>query len=209
MRAMNLRAFRDELTKIATVAPPVAPESLPGFRGMWNAGWHGVGPKGSMTRQTWRGQGLATPAERAAMGRFGRGFDTVTSLGGATKYLPVGTKAMMAAGTALQARDALKAEDPSGQGRSRTERMTGVGGGFLGGVMGTGAMLRTGFGKKHPLLANMIGGIAGSVAGERAATSPWHGSHVRARQQAHQQALEQQSPPPMRPVTSRVSQVAQ
>ncbi len=195
MRAATLRAFRHELTKLALVADPYELPQ-PGLRGAWDAGWHGLGPKGSSSRQTWTGQGLATPAERVGMGRVGRALDTVSSLGGLTKYLPVGTKTLMVAGTALQAKDALKPEDPTGQDRSRTERLTGVGGGFVGGVLGTGALLRTGWGRKHPFLSNLIGGVGGSLAGERVVTTPWHGAHVRARRQAalqqQQEAMQQQ-----------------
>jgi hypothetical protein len=179
---MNHRAFSsfgDELTKIA-----VFKALGNAFKNALHTGWHGTGPLGSASRQTWMGQGLALPAERAAMGPLGKAWDTATSLGGATKHLPVGAKSMMLAGTALQAKDAIKGEDPTGQGRGHAERVTGVAGNAIGGMAGAGALLRTGFGRRNPLMANLIGGIGGGILGEKLTTTPWR-AH-RERQMAEQ-----------------------
>ncbi len=168
MRSAAMTAFRDEMVKLGRRKGGGG-----WLRKTLHAGWEGVGPEDSMTRNRWFGQGLASKAERANMGGFGRALDTATSLGGLTKVLPVGAKSMMAVGTALQARDAFQQEDPTGQGRSRAERGTGLAGGTAGGLLGTGMLMRSGFGRKHPIIGSMVGGIGGTIAGEKLTTLPF------------------------------------
>lgn len=77
----------------------------------------------------WLGTGAQiTPG----MGRLGRGFEHVTSLGGATKYLPVGSKSLTVAGGLASLSEGLPKEDPQHKGRSRVERLSGS-------VLGTAA----------------------------------------------------------------------
>ena len=168
MNPRSFKAFGDELLKIA-----FADTMVNGFKDALKWGWHGDpnAVPGSFMEQRWGGQGLATASERAGMGRIGKAFDTATSLGGATKYLPVGAKSMMALGTALQAREALKDEDATGQGRSKTERMTGVAGNALGSLAGAGKMMK--MMPNHPIIANIVGGVGGGIIGEKVTTAPW------------------------------------
>lgn len=185
MNVVSLKAFGDELEKIAILRR--AGKALMDAAHM---GWHGVA--GTPSAQHWFGQGLAPAAERATMGRFGKAFDTATSLGGATKYLPVGAKSLMVAGALGQAQQALKPEDPTGQGRSRLERGVGLAGNLAGGLVGTGALLRTGIGKKHPILSSMIGGIGGGMLGEKLVTAPWRDGRNSVGRAYQQQQMPQQ-----------------
>ena len=61
------------------------------------------------------------------------------------------------AGTGLMLPGAVSKEDPTGQGRTRTERMAGLAGGTLGGLAG---------GASPSFLKSMVGGLAGGVGGE-------------------------------------------
>lgn len=192
-------AFGDELVKIAMLQ-----KIRKGFEDAMSTGWHGYGPENSATRQTWMGMGKLPEAERAAqgMGRFGRAVDTATSLGGATKYLPVGAKSLMALGTYSQAKSALNPQDPTGQGRSRTERVVGLAGNTLGGLAATGALLNRArksgapIGGGKMLALNLLGGIGGGILGEKLVTAPWRNS--RAAYQQHQRNQQQyyQQPQP-------------
>lgn len=183
MNIDTLNAFADELVKIASSADAVAQTVVnqvnerQGLRAKaldaLRTGWHGTGPEGSPTRMTWMGQGLAPAETRAQMGPIGKAFDTATSLGGATKYLPVGAKSMMALGTAMMLPQVLSKEDPTGQDRSRLERGTGFAANTVGGLAGAGALAKTQFGKKHPLLGSLLGGIGGGLAAEKVVTAPF------------------------------------
>lgn len=136
-------AFADELKKIAGLRSQMG-QAL-------NAGWHGLNAKGrQVTGANW------------ALGK-----------GKITSKVPLGGKAMTLATTAMQVPGAIGREDPSGRGHSRLERMTGLVGNTVGGLAATGALMRTARGTAHPILASMLGGIAGGVAGERAITTPW------------------------------------
>jgi hypothetical protein len=203
MNSVTMRAFRDEMTKIAILSY---------IGNAIRTGWHGPDPStphgaallhpetgDPELAQTWFGHGrvdkASTPgsAARAAgaakykkMGPFDKVFENVSTLGGATKHLPVGTKSLMLAGTAAMLPSTLKKEDPSGQGRSRAERLTGLAGSTVGGLFGVGAMLNSGrFGTGT---SNIAGGIGGSMLGERIFTAPWrHRRKVRAMQEQQQQ----------------------
>lgn len=183
MNIDTLNAFADELVKIAASADDVAKtvvnqvNARQGLRAKamdaLRTGWEGVGPEGSPTRMTWRGTGLAPAAQRAAMSPVGRAFDTATSLGGLTKYLPVGPKSLMVAGTAAMLPQVLAKEDPTGQDRSRLERTTGFAANTLGGLAGAGALMKTQFGSKHPILSSIAGGLGGGLAAEKLVTAPF------------------------------------
>lgn len=136
-------AFADELQKIAGIRTQMG--------NALKAGWHGLDAKG-------------IPVEGAGWMLGNKGWRS---------KLPLGGKAMTVATTALQAPGAFGREDPSGRGHSRMERVTALAGNTLGGLAGTGALMRTGFGAKHPIMASIAGGIGGGMMGERAATSPW------------------------------------
>ena len=196
MNSVTMRAFRDEMTKIAI---------LDYVGNAVRTGWHG--PDASTTHgrallrndpeleQTWLGHGridkIKEPGTAAravgaakykSMGRAGKAFENVMSLGGATKHLPVGAKPLMALSTATMLPGAVSKEDPSGQGRSRAERISGLVGSTAGGLFGVGAMLNSG--KFGPTASNFAGGIGGSMLGERLFTAPWR--HRRERMQAMQ-----------------------
>jgi len=208
MNSTTIKAFGDELTKIA-----IWDATLNALR----TGWHG--PDESTARgaellhnpatgdpelkQTWMGHGridqIGAPGSKAraigearykAMGRGGKALENVMSLGGLTKHLPVGTKSLMLAGTAAMVPGALKKDDP--QGRSRAERVAGLAGSTVGGLLGVGAMLNSGrFGAG---MSNLAGGVGGSMLGERLFTAPWR--HRRERMQRMQAMQAQQQPQP-------------
>lgn len=102
----------------------------------------------------WLGAGYQAPKDA---GLLHKGFEGVTSLGGLTKYLPVGPKSMTLGFTAASLPGALRKEDPSGEGRSRVERMGGVLGGTVAGLAGA----RTG------IIPSVAIGMAGDYAGSR------------------------------------------
>ena len=93
----------------------------------------------------WFGQGQVLSREPGIKHRLGNAFERVTTLGGVTRYLPVGQKTMVTAGALGGLNEARKKEDPKGLGRSRAERlaragaMTAVGVGSMG-VKGTAGL---------------------------------------------------------------------
>lgn len=80
-------------------------------------------------------------------------------------------KGLMLLGTGLMAKDAIKPTDPSGIGRSRSERLTGLAGNTIGGMAGSSAMLR--LMPNRPILGGIVGGVAGGMLGEKLVTNPW------------------------------------
>lgn len=100
----------------------------------------------------WGGQGFVRDATR---GRLGNAAEHAMTLGGATKYLPVGGKSMTVGMGALGIPGAVAKEDPSGQGRSRAERLGGLAAGTAAGV----ALAPAG------LVTQIAGGIGSDVAG--------------------------------------------
>lgn len=157
----TVQAFSDELVKIALFQ-----EARKGLVDTMKEGWHGSLDPTSPDRTSWFGKGRQI---RPGMGRFGRMAEEMTSLGGATRALPVGAKTMMAVGTGLMARDAVRPQDPTGQNRSRTERVTGLAANTMGGLVGSaiGNRLHSG------LLGSVAGGYAGGLAAEKLVTSPF------------------------------------
>ena len=85
-----------------------------------------------------------------------------------TKYLPVGDKSLTVGGTAIPAAATVAGKEKDTKGRSKTERLSRIGGSAMGGLAGLGAV-RGGRG----WLARAAGGIAGSIAGDVASGSPW------------------------------------
>lgn len=170
-----ISAFSDELVKIA-----VFQKLRQGFVNTLKEGWHGT----PGNEATWFGQGRQI---RPGMGPWARRFEELTSLGGATKALPVGGKSMMLLGTGLMAREALRPVDPSGQQRSRTERLSGLAGNTVGGLVGSalGNRFRPG------LIGSMAGGMIGSAVGEKMTASPF------AAMRHHRMGLQQQAAQPM------------
>ena len=77
----------------------------------------------------------------------------------------------MVAGTGLAAKDALKDKDPTGRERSKTERVSRLVGGTLGGMAGVSLGSRLGRGFAGP----MLGGIGGSILGEKVVSLPFSG----------------------------------
>lgn len=179
MDGVTFQAFGDELVKIAffqTVRK--------GFVNALKEGWHGT----PGNEATWFGKGREI---RPGMGRVARAAEEMTSLGGATRALPVGSKSMMALGTGLMAREALKPVDPTGQDRSRTERLSGLAANTVGGLVGSavGNRLRPG------LIGSIGGGLVGGLAAEKLVTAPF--AAARRHQVAPQGAQNQYNMQPM------------
>lgn len=154
----TLFGFRDELEKIA------------GLEGLGNALRSVPGHLGTALKAGWNESG----------GWMGAGK--------LTSKLPVGGKSLAVLGTAAQLPGALSKEDPSGQSRTRAERLTGLTGNILGGLAATGAIARTGLGqaalRTHPLLTNLVAGVGGGLIGEKLLAAPF--SHARKAEQNRQ-----------------------
>ncbi len=181
MNEVTIEAFSDELTKIALFQGARA-----GLAGALREGWHGT----PGNEATWFGRGREI---KPGMSRGARMLEEATSLGGTTKALPVGGKSMMLLGTGLMAREAMKPVDPTGQQRSRTERMTGLAGNTVGGLLGStvGNRLRPG------LLGSAVGGILGAGLAEKVVTAPFAAlrNHRVGMQQAQPQQMAQYQQP--------------
>lgn len=164
MDTATVSAFGDELEKIAM------------FGAMGKAvsrGWHY--PAGMWTKKVVDGGKSAwEPAQKA----------TFMGKGKITKYLPVGDKSFATGVAALGAPSALAKEDPSGQGRSRTERVSGLVGSTLGGFAGAGALGSLSYKgnpvKALPVARSLVGAVGGSILGERMATAPSRYARTRA-----------------------------
>ncbi len=114
---------------------------------------------------------------------FDRGADALTKSTQGTKWF--GMKGLTVGLTASQLPDAMKAEDPSGQGRSRSERLARLAGNTAGGIATSGVLANKTFGPKGPGLgkglarfganaAVQIGvGTAGVIGGEALASAPF------------------------------------
>jgi len=174
MNPITFAAFGDELEKIASskngtknfwakkktafianLGTKIVHTLKPAYKAgaeLMHRGWNtGGGGKGAL--KGWMGAG-----KDQATSLPGKIYENVASLGGLTKHLPVGPKALTVGFGALGAKDALKKEDESGQGRSRAERMGSVIGGTAAGIAG-GAM---------GLPGAVATGIAGDYLGGRA-----------------------------------------
>lgn len=183
MNDTTFKAFGDEVVKIAFFQ-----KVRNGFVNALREGWHGT-PEQVAANQgnTWFGQGRQI---KPGMGRLSRMGEEFTSLGGLTRVLPVGAKSMMLLGTGLMAREALKKQDPTGQERSRAERVTGLAGNTVGGLVGSALASKAL--PKSRFLAPILGGVAGGMVGEKAMTLPWRHSQ----RTNWQNAVQQQVPVP-------------
>jgi len=93
------------------------------------------------------------------------------------RHIPVGGKTLTAVGTAAAVPGVMKARDPLGRERSRTERATTLGAGTLGGLAGFGAALgRSG---KAGIIKSMVGGIGGAMGAEYLASKPFQAARMR------------------------------
>lgn len=176
MKDVTFQAFGDELVKIAFFQ-----KVRKGFVNAMKEGWQGT----KENPQTWFGKGREI---KPGMGRFGRMAEEATSLGGLTRALPVGGKSMMLLGTGLMAQQAMRPVDPSGQERSRAERLSGLAGNTMGGLVGStiGNRLMPG------MIGSMAGGMIGGGLGEKVLSAPF--AAVRNHRLAAQQRMQQQYP---------------
>lgn len=188
MNSITFSSFSNEITKIAFLekAANILIDAL-------KDGWHGT----KDNPQHWMGRGVQMGPVRSAtgsivggaenfkpIGRFGRMGQRISSLGGLTKYLPVGGKALTALPLALGAREALAKQDPTGRERGRLERATGLVGNTVGGLMGSALAMKAV--PKSGILAPMLGGIAGGIVGEKAVSLPFRKAQAQAPQQPQQ-----------------------
>ena len=161
MNAQTFAAFGDELTKIAFY------QKVSGaFMNLLREGWHGPANNPEL-KNTWFGQGRVI---KPGMSPVARTMEEATSLGGLTKVLPVGAKSLTAVGTALAAHQAMQHFDPSGQERSRAERLSRLGGNVGGGLVGAAIA-----GRMMPgsLLGNIGGSLIGGYLGEKVTSAPF------------------------------------
>lgn len=195
---ITINAFGDELTKIAGLLGDVGATA----RKWVNTGWKkpsGLFEKVRHTEGAMKGKGVIDDAgkqiwrERPEATWMGRGNNSVEGQAalpwsqrkGITKYLPVGDKGITAGVTAMTIPAAISREDPQGMQRSRGERVSGLAGSTIGGLAGMGAMAHLpsnpiswmGGAKAIPMRGlgitrSIIGGIGGSIIGERMATAP-------------------------------------
>jgi hypothetical protein len=186
MNDRTFLAFGDELVKIAFLQ-----KVRNGFMSALKEGWHGT----KENPATWFGQGRKITPDMNTRQRM---WEEASSLGGATKALPIGAKSMMMLGTGLMARDALRPQDPSGRDRSRTERLTGLAGNTVGGLVGSSLASRAIPGSRF--LAPILGGVAGGMLGERVTTAPFRAArNARMGAQEGYQNQMQQQPMPVNP----------
>lgn len=183
MNNQTFLSFGDELTKIAFFQ-----KLRNGFTDTLRRGWEGS----KDVPNTWMGKG---PEIKPGMGRIGRTFEHFTGLGGLTKALPVGAKSMMLMGAALPAISALRhRHDPSGQERSQIDRLGSVAGQSVGGLLGAGLAAKY---APKSMMASMLGGIGGSMVGERLMAAPFRaGREARMAQQQQMQQPQYYYPQP-------------
>jgi hypothetical protein len=179
----SFEAFGDELIKIAFFK-----RLQKGFTDALSEGWHGIGPEDSITRNTWMGKGRQikpaidpTTGVRNQLSRSNRLWEEASSLGGLTRALPVGAKSMIAGTTGLMALQALRKQDPSGQERSRPERLTGLAANTVGGLAGSAAAMRllgSRGGALGAIAAPMVGGMLGGHLAEQTVTTPFRAARA-------------------------------
>lgn len=194
----SINAFGDELTKIAGLLGDIGRTAKKWVSTGWNKpsglyekARHLEGPmKGKAVMDT---AGKQVWKERPKATWMGRGNNSVegeaalpwSQRKGVTKYLPVGDKGITAGVTAAMIPAAISKEDPQGMQRTQGERVSGLVGSTVGGLAGMGAMAHL---PSNPLswargakaipmrglgiTRSIIGGIGGSIIGERMATAP-------------------------------------
>jgi hypothetical protein len=90
-----------------------------------------------------------------------------------------GRQGMLNLGPAVEAREALRSEDSTGQGRSKAQRLTTAAGGIGGSYLGAGALLRSGaLGKGSVLLPSLLGGAVGGMGGSALTSQLWRRRHL-------------------------------
>jgi hypothetical protein len=155
MNIITYNAFVDEMEKIAAgavnlravgdVAKRGGKRVLDAVREGWHAG-------ADVPGRGWLGTGYqASPTDS----RLHKVIEGVTSLGGTTKYLPVGPKALTVGFTGLALPGAIKKEDPTGEGKSRLERVGSLAGGTVAGLASA----------KMGLIPALAIGAGGDIAG--------------------------------------------
>jgi hypothetical protein len=112
-------------------------------------------PASEVPGKGWLGVGKQLTPDADVISRVG---ENITTLGGATKYLPVGPKSLTVGIGAATLPGAVSAEDQTGEGRSRTERIGRWAGNMAGGLIGA----------PHGL----PGALGGSVIGEQLGGAP-------------------------------------
>lgn len=125
----------------------------------------------------------ALGAAGAGLGRVASGAKSLMHAGlfGAPgNPAPRWAQALTLAGPALAMPGALAKEDPTGQGRSRAERLTGLAGNTAASLAFGGAVSKATAGIKNPWLSGAANVGAGMLAGDRVshaaesvATAPW------------------------------------
>lgn len=182
MNSRTFQAFGEELTKIAFLKT-----IRNGFTQAVKDGWHGTkAQQAAGMGQTWFGKGRQI---KPGMSNNARRLEELTSLGGLTRLMPVGNKAMMAMGTAMMAREAIRPDDPTGQQRSVPERVSALAGDTIGGLAGAGLAARLAPGSN--LIAPLVGTMAGSHFGRKVTTAPWAHKHQQPEQQPQEQMPQQ------------------
>jgi hypothetical protein len=122
------------------------------------AAQRGANPKNWVTG----GWDLMKGAPHAATSAGAQGW---VGSGNITRHLPIGPKSILAIQTGLGAKSALSAEDPTGMGRSRKERLGELAGRTIAGV---GATLPANVGFLPSVLAQQVASSIGGRIGAKA-----------------------------------------
>lgn len=161
MSSVDFSSFGDEFIKIAFIK-----KLSNAFMNVLREGWHGT----KESPNKWLGEGRSLSPSYA-----GRAWQEASSLGGMTRVLPVGAKSMMLIGTGAMIPSTLTKTDPTGQQRSRTERVVGLAGNTIGGLAGSVIGSRL-----SPRFGGIVGGIGGGILAEKALTKPFANSRQQA-----------------------------
>jgi hypothetical protein len=172
MNPVTAKAFQDELAKIAFRFSRPDPATLAAEL-MKESAVPGMGIPGAAAVKKF-GKGIAknfvntVEAAKTPVKSFKKGWHFgsepgesgwMLGKGKVTKYLPLGPKALTVGSAALGAPDAFAKNDPSGQGRSKLERMSRWTGSNIGGIIGA----------PFGLTGAFAGGAMGEMAGAGAA----------------------------------------
>lgn len=174
----TIGAFGDEIEKISGALADGAKKVLDTGKKWMSTGWNkplglweksplkvGPIPAGSSKKD-------AIQAAQKARTWQERPDATWMGKGKVTKYLPVGDKSLTTGFTGMMIPAAIRKEDSMGLERSRGERVSGLAGGTVGGLLGMGAMSHLPM-KGWGLTRTIAGGVIGGMAGEHAATMPF------------------------------------
>ncbi len=156
----SFAAFSEELQKMASIGAIL--RSIPHHTVQ---GWNADPLSGDKANwMGYKGHGNA-PTGPGAMNAFRR-FKT---------KLPIGAKSLTVGFTAAQLPGALSQNDPTGQERSRTERVSRLAGETVGGLAGSGMLISAIPAKYRGLrmAANFAGGMLGMGVGGAVAAAPF------------------------------------